>query len=64
MTRQELLRWARRDARDPFVRDPLLDATRAIQTAQRLAAEQVNGPRAPEPPEAPAAVAPAPLKAV
>jgi len=52
VTRLEALRLARRDAEDPVVRDPLLDARRAIQTAQRLGAEMVNGPRAVEHPPA------------
>jgi hypothetical protein len=43
--RQACYRWARQEAEDPVVRDPLLDASRVIVLAQRLAAEQVNGPR-------------------
>jgi hypothetical protein len=42
-TDRAALRVARREAEEP-VRDPLLDATRILVLAQRLAAEQVNGP--------------------
>lgn len=42
MIRQPKYRWARQDAEGPDL-DPLLDSTRIIALAQRLAAEIVNG---------------------
>jgi hypothetical protein len=49
VTRQETLRQARLDAEEPTLRDPLLDARRILVLAQRLAAEQINGPAAAPP---------------
>ena len=42
MIRRPALRWARQEAEGPTL-DPLLDATRIIVLAQRLAREQVHG---------------------